>query len=80
MAFDWMEPHIPPDITASFAAKHRHMYEREIAERAALLLRLGYPRDEVVARIRGNIAWEFELTKTPDFLKSVPGIVDKVRR
>jgi hypothetical protein len=36
------------------------MYRAEIADRAAMLRRLGYERTAVVARLRANLDWDFE--------------------
>ncbi|PID38275.1 MAG: hypothetical protein CSA65_09750 [Proteobacteria bacterium] len=54
------------------------MYEREIAERAALLLRLGYSADETRARLSQTVAWDFELHTTPEVLGKVDSILGKV--
>ncbi len=40
------------------------MYRTELAERAALLCRLGYPREQAAARLRANVAWDFETAGT----------------
>lgn len=54
------------------------MYEREIAERAALLLRLGYNAEETRARLRQSVDWDFELHDKPAHLAKVDSIVDSV--
>ncbi len=41
------------------------MYRQEIAERAALLRRLGYPPSKAIARLQANLAWDFEQTPAP---------------
>ena len=38
------------------------MYRRELAERAAMLYRLGHSLDAAVARLAANVAWDFEAT------------------
>jgi hypothetical protein len=35
------------------------MYQRELAERARLLFRLGYPPSRASARLKANAAWDF---------------------
>lgn len=42
--------------------KRRAMYRGEIAERAAMLRRLGYDRAQAEARLRANLDWDFEQT------------------
>jgi len=75
MPFDWYEPDVPPSDTR---AKAQRMYAREIAERAALLRRLGYDRQETVRRLRGEVKWDFELHGQPEHLEQVEAIVDQV--
>lgn len=36
------------------------MYRGEIADRAAMLRRLGHSQPSVVARLRANLDWDFE--------------------
>jgi hypothetical protein len=37
------------------------MYRNELAERAALLRRLGYPAEQAISRLCANVAWDFEV-------------------
>jgi hypothetical protein len=37
------------------------MYRKELAERAGLFYRLGYPPSRAIARLKANVAWDFEL-------------------
>ena len=37
------------------------MYLRELVERAGLFYRLGYPPSRAIARLKANVAWDFEL-------------------
>lgn len=37
------------------------MYRAELQERASLYARLGYPSKRAVARLKANVAWDFEL-------------------
>ncbi len=43
------------------AAQRLSMYRAELSERAALLCRLGYPEKRATARLRANVAWDFEI-------------------
>lgn len=36
------------------------MYRAELHERAALYARLGYPKKRALARLKANVAWDFE--------------------
>jgi hypothetical protein len=54
------------------------MRRRELRERAALLRRLGYSRDAVVARLVGYEDWEYEPFHTSPLEGEVRTIVDEV--
>ena len=77
MPFDWYHPDVPPDF-AEAPDKARQMYEQEMGERAALLLRLGYTREETRQRLRGNARWDFEMHCKPSHLDRVDALVDEV--
>ena len=55
---------------------------KELEERAALLHRMHYDQASAVARLTGNIAWDWECNPEPAFVerirKSVPEIVERV--
>jgi len=78
MAFSWYEPDLPGDYLKGGKQKAAAMYEAEIRDRAALLQRLGYSKEEAKLRLRGNVRWDFELEGTPAHLARVGSIVDKV--
>jgi hypothetical protein len=75
MPFEWYRPDVP---AIDAARKATRMYELELAERAALLLRLGYSKQEATLRLRTNIEWDFELHEKPTHLDRVDAIVDRV--
>lgn len=57
MAFDWQtKPARYRPRTSSV-----DMYRTELTQRAAMLHRLGYPRDRALARLRANVAWDYEV-------------------
>ena len=56
--FDWMEPKRNPALAGKSAAKREAMVRGELAERAALLHRLGHSRTAVTARLEGHVRWE----------------------
>ena len=77
MPFSWYRPDVPSSYLSA-SGKTKSMYEREMAERAALLLRLGYSKADAVSRVRGNVRWDFELHADPAHLESVNKIVERV--
>lgn len=77
MPFSWYHADIPADYSDA-SAKATRMYELELGDRAALLLRLKFSREEAKLHLRGYVAWDFELNKEPDHLQRVDGLVDRV--
>ena len=77
MPFDWYHPDVPQDF-AKAPEKARKMYEREMGEHAAMLLRLGYSKDEAKLRLRGNADWDFELHNKPGHMERIATLVDEV--
>ena len=58
--FDWMQPKRNPAYAKTLPAKREAMYRGELAERAALLHRLGHAKDAVRARLGANVGWDFD--------------------
>lgn len=77
MPFPWLHPDVPTEYRNA-GAKANAMYEQEIRERAALLMRLGFSKDETRERIRENVRWDFERQPTPAHLSRASKIVDEV--
>jgi hypothetical protein len=77
MPFPWYHPDVPAEL-ADAGQKAAAMYEQELTQRAALLLHLGYSREEAKTRLRANVRWDFELHQAPAHLKRVGAIVDQV--
>jgi hypothetical protein len=73
--FDWYEPRLGGRLRPD---AREAMYLAELRERAALLHRLGYDRTRARARLRANVAWDFELHDVPGFAAKIDGIVDDV--
>ena len=77
--FEWHVPDLNPHVVAREPARAFAMYEREAAERAGLLYRLGYDRASAKARLRGNARWDWELHEPPrGLLKRLDEICDRV--
>jgi hypothetical protein len=81
MPFDYMHS-TPPLQFAHAPEKAELQYRSELEDRAALLYRLGYDREAVTARLRGNMAWDWECSPRPAFVaaveQAIPAIVEKV--
>ena len=58
--------------------RRAEMYRRDIESRAALLQRLGFPAARAKSRIRGYVAWDFEMTGTPRHATEVDKVVDQI--
>jgi len=58
--------------------QRRAMFKKEIEDRAALLLRLGYKAADVKSRLRRSVDWDFDLSDVPDHKSEVDRIVDDV--
>ena len=67
---------VPESFRDSLAPKRLQTQREEVRQRADLLLRLGRNAKAAEARIRGNLAWEYELSKrAAPVHKEVAGIV-----
>lgn len=77
MPFSWYHPDVPEAYTDA-GSKAEQMYLHELRERAALLMRLGYPKQETKLRLMGNVRWDFELHSSPSHLQAVDKVVDNV--
>lgn len=81
MPFDYLHSHVPKAF-AHAPEKAEAQYRKELEERAGLLHRLHYDRAEALRRLRGNVAWDWEINPAPEFVEriraSVEEIVDRV--
>jgi hypothetical protein len=57
MSFPWLEC---TPAREGGAAKRAHVAARELADRAALLYRLGFSKAAATHRLTARIAWEFD--------------------
>jgi hypothetical protein len=60
-----MQETTPPRRRAGDADSRVTMYRQEVAERAGLYSRLGYPPSRAIARLQANVTWDFELDPRP---------------
>lgn len=77
-AFAWQGSSAPASVSQSFTEKYLDMSRREIRDRASLLRRLGYSRDETLGRCRSYQDWEHEPFHSSQLLTEVAQIVDEV--
>ena len=77
MPFPWYDPDVPIEYAVR-PERATQMYLSEMRERAALLMRLGYSKEEAAARLRGNVRWDFELHRRPTHLDKVAEVVEAV--
>jgi hypothetical protein len=76
--FDWMEPKRNPAHTKTLGAKREAMVRAELAERAALLHRLGHSRAEVKTRLEAGVRWEAEQPGgTPPGAAEIGAVLDR---
>jgi len=80
MPFDWLHNKINPEFAKKIEPRFYEMHRLEMEQRARLLFNLKYPRERAIERIRQNIAWDFELSRIPQFYEEVPEVVDRVYR
>jgi hypothetical protein len=58
MTFPYYQVCFPTELTSTYATRALDMARREVSERAAILMRLGYAQSDVAARIKSYVAWE----------------------
>jgi hypothetical protein len=73
MSFPWLAPTKRPRRRVRDAKHRAEMYRDELIQRAGLFYRLGYPPSRAIARLKANVAWDFELGPNG----RPPGMTDK---
>lgn len=61
MSFPWLESSKRRRRRSSDAEHRVEMYRDELVQRAGLFYRLGYPPSRAIARLKANVAWDFDL-------------------
>lgn len=69
---------IPASVKSTFAQSSLKMRRHEISERAGLLRRLGYSRDEALRRCQAYEVGEYEPFATSQLAAEVAKLVDAV--
>jgi hypothetical protein len=78
MSFSWLSAHVPASVKKTFPAAFLAMHRREIAERAGLLRRLGYTREQALRRCQAYDVWEYEPFHASPLAGEIAHIVDQV--
>ena len=60
MSFSDLASSVPKSLTKTYQDKSRAAWRREVQDRAALLMRLGYAKKSVVARLGRTLDYELE--------------------
>jgi hypothetical protein len=61
MSFPWLATTKRPRRGKNGAPDRAAAYRDELIQRAGLYYRLGYPPSRAIARLKANVAWDFEL-------------------
>jgi len=56
-----MVSQVPVALRAGQSDRRLQMYRRELAQRAGMFYRLGYPPSRAIARLVANVRWDFEV-------------------
>ncbi len=76
--FDYYCSNLPKTLVKTLEGRSSEAFAQEIEERTSLLHKLGYTKEQATARIKANIAWEFDSTwakKAPSFAKTIDKVV-----
>jgi hypothetical protein len=73
--FSWDEK---PRRFKHSSERRQAMYKQELEDRAALLMRLGHTQEDVKARLKKSVAWDFDLHDPPQHAGEVDRIVEAV--
>jgi len=58
--FDYLNSNLSAVFNEQLKVRSLESFEQEVAERARLLFNLKFSLDDAIARIKQNIAWEFD--------------------
>jgi hypothetical protein len=76
--FDWMVAKRNPEVARAQKARRDAMYRTELEDRAGLLSRLGYSKENARTRLQANVRWDFEGGRGPVPAGDVDAIVERV--
>ena len=80
MPFDYLESNVSERFEEVLRPHARDAHVRALRDRAAMLARFGYSREDVVRRLEQNVEWDYDLwaKRMPDFYAEIPRIVEEV--
>ena len=78
MPLSYLRPTVPAQVKSTFPAASLAMQRREVSERAALLRRLGYSRDEALRRCQAYEVGHYEPFARSPVADEVKALVDAV--
>jgi len=79
--FDYLNSDVSAPFNEKLAARSQETFEREVRERAQLMCHLRFRREDTIARLKQNIAWEFDdawTKKAPSIHAQIEAIVTEV--
>ncbi len=76
--FPWLSSKVPPHICAHSGTRNLEVRRREITDRAGLLRRLGYSRNDVLSRLSSYLDWEYEPFHKSPLAAEITALVDAV--
>lgn len=82
MPFDYMHADVNEAYADEMKPKAKEVHLVALRERAALLFRLGYTKEETAERLRQNVTWDFDMwaASVPDFYREIDALVEDVYR
>jgi hypothetical protein len=76
--FPWLSSKVSPIVSAQSGPRNLEVRRREISERAGLLRRLGYSRNDVLSRLSSYLDWEYEPFHKSPLAAEITALVDAV--
>lgn len=82
MPFDYLHPDVNPKYTEATKANAEKAHLQAIKERAAMLHRLGYSKEDAIRRLEQNVEWDFDkwADRLPSFYEQITAIVEQIYR
>ena len=77
MPFDYLHSNVPKCYRRA-DEKAESMYLAELEDRAGLLYRLHYEKEEAKRRLRGNVRWDWECSPSPEYVKRLEDSVEEI--
>ncbi len=75
MPFDWLEPRVGQVVRRREAARTLEAHRRDVRDRAAILMRLGWSAADARERCRRALEWEHDLAPAPAVLSELDTLI-----